>query len=43
MAERFKNKYAHINAHLRNDPNGVIYLKTDYIDVFEIPTKVELD
>ena len=25
------------------DIYGMIYLQTDYIDVFEIPTKVELD
>ncbi len=42
-SEDLKNKYAHINGHLRNDPTGVIFLQTDYIDVFEIPTKVELD
>ena len=38
-----KNKYTQINGILRNDPTGVIYLQTDYIDVFEISTKVELD
>ena len=42
-SEDLKNKYAHINGHLRNDPTGVIYLQIDYIDVFEIPTMVELD
>ena len=30
------NKYAHIKAHLRDDPYGEIKLQVEYLDVFEV-------